>query len=129
MRVLADFREMRAFRDLILLLMQRAGAKLEISKIASEIGVSRETVYSFLSFLEATYLFTFSSHFQETLTEKSGGEIDFIVGQAAFEANLRGTEFDLARLRKTARSLGMKQHYLVTKHSSEKKSLIPALEL
>ena len=54
-RRLADFRHMSAFRDLLLLLMQRVGSKLEISKLASEIGVSRETVYSYLAFLEGSY--------------------------------------------------------------------------
>jgi predicted AAA+ superfamily ATPase len=54
-RKMADFRQMSAFRDLLLLLMQRVGSKLEISKLSSEIGVSRETVYSYLSFLEGSY--------------------------------------------------------------------------
>ena len=54
-RRLADFRQLSAFRDLLLLLMQRVGSKLEISKLASEIGISRETVYSYLAFLQGTY--------------------------------------------------------------------------
>ena len=54
-RKMADFRQMSAFRDMLLLLMQRVGSKLEISKLSSEIGVSRETVYSYLSFLEGSY--------------------------------------------------------------------------
>jgi hypothetical protein len=52
---LADFKELGKLRDLILLLANRIGSKIEISKIASEIGVSRETVYSYLNFLEKTY--------------------------------------------------------------------------
>ncbi|MCH8010919.1 MAG: ATP-binding protein [Candidatus Marinimicrobia bacterium] len=55
-RVMADFRRMSAFRDLLFLLMQRVGSKLEITKLSSEVGVSRETVYSYISFLEATYV-------------------------------------------------------------------------
>lgn len=54
-RRLADFRQMSAFRDMLLLLMQRVGSKLDISKLSSEIGVSRKTVYSYLSFLESSY--------------------------------------------------------------------------
>ncbi len=60
---LADFKEINIFRDLILLLMQRVGSKVEISKLASELGVSRETIYSYLSFLEGTYFFSFISPF------------------------------------------------------------------
>lgn len=52
---LADFREVGKLRDLILLLANRISSKIEISKIASEIGLSRETVYSYLNFLEKTY--------------------------------------------------------------------------
>ncbi|MCP5105178.1 MAG: ATP-binding protein [bacterium] len=52
---MADFRQMTAFRDLLLLLMQRTGSKLDITGLASEIGISRNTVYSYLSFLEKTY--------------------------------------------------------------------------
>jgi predicted AAA+ superfamily ATPase len=42
-------------RDTILLLAGRVGSKLEISKIALEVGVSRETIYSYINFLEKTY--------------------------------------------------------------------------
>jgi len=52
---LADFKESGKLRDLILLLTNRVGSKIEISKISSELGISRETVYSYLNFLEKTY--------------------------------------------------------------------------
>jgi uncharacterized protein len=52
---LADFRHMDQFRNLLLLLLQRVGAKLEPGKLASEVGVSRQTVYSYLAFLQGTY--------------------------------------------------------------------------
>jgi predicted AAA+ superfamily ATPase len=54
-KTLADFHQLGKLRDLILLLTGRAGSKMEISKAASELGLSRETVYSYLSFLEKTY--------------------------------------------------------------------------
>jgi predicted AAA+ superfamily ATPase len=54
-RALADFRNRTAFRDLLLLLMQRTGSKVEAAKLASEVGVVRPTVLSYLSFLEGTY--------------------------------------------------------------------------
>jgi len=64
-RSLADFRELNKLRDLILLLTNRVGSKIEISKIASEIGVSRETVYSYLNFLEKTYFIFLISPFSQ----------------------------------------------------------------
>ena len=52
---LADFRDISKLQETILLLFQRCGSKLNVSRISSELGISRETVYSYLSFLEATY--------------------------------------------------------------------------
>lgn len=52
---LGDFRRTNAIRDLILLLMERSGSRLDVQKLAKELGVVRETVNNFLSFLEGTY--------------------------------------------------------------------------
>ena len=60
-KTLAGFREVSSIRDLMLLLMQRVGSKLEIGKLASEVGVSRETVGNYLNFLESTYFVHFIS--------------------------------------------------------------------
>ncbi len=62
-KTLSDFRELGKMRDLILLLTGRAGAKLEISKVASEIGMARETVYAYLNFLEKTFFISLLSPF------------------------------------------------------------------
>jgi len=52
---LGDFRKTSSVRDLMLLLMQRAGSRVDIQKLSSELGVSRPTVYEYLAFLEGTY--------------------------------------------------------------------------
>lgn len=52
---LGDFKDGKSMRDFILLLAQRVGSKLDISKIASELGASRPTIYEYLAFLEGTY--------------------------------------------------------------------------
>ena len=73
-KALADFKHLHAFRELMLLLMQRVGSKLEIAKLASEIGVSRETVYSYLNFLEHTYFVHFITPYSKNVDrEISGG--------------------------------------------------------
>ena len=64
---LSDFRELRKLRDLIILLANRAGSKLEISKISCEIGISRETVYSYLGFLEKSYFISLVYPFSRSL--------------------------------------------------------------
>lgn len=72
-RTLADFRKIRKLRDLILLLANRVGSKIEISKISSEIGVSRETVYSYLDFLEKTYFIFLISPFSKSINGEVRG--------------------------------------------------------
>jgi hypothetical protein len=177
-KAISDFKNISTFRDLILLLLQRAGSRLEISKLSSEIGASRETVYSYLSFLQGTYfLFLVGSysksvdreissskkayicdcgilnHFAKVsegslfenavylnlrkygkiryFQKRSGAEIDFILPQesAAVEAKMSGSEREFEKLRSTAKSLGMKQSYIITKKFSDRKGLIPAQDL
>lgn len=55
---LSDYKKTSVVRDLILLLMQRIGSKVDVQKLSSELGVSRPTLYEYLSFLEDTYFIT-----------------------------------------------------------------------
>jgi uncharacterized protein len=52
---LGDFKRNEAIRDLMLLLMQRAGTKLDVQKISKELGVSRPTINEYISFLRDTF--------------------------------------------------------------------------
>jgi predicted AAA+ superfamily ATPase len=52
---LGDFRKNAMIRDLIVLLAQRIGSKLDIQMISKELGISRPTLYEYLSFLEGTF--------------------------------------------------------------------------
>lgn len=52
---LGDFRRNEAIRDLMLLLMQRLGSKLDIQNISRELGISRPTLSEYISFLEGIY--------------------------------------------------------------------------
>lgn len=52
---LGDFRKINVIRDLMLLLMERIGSKLDILKLSKELGVSRETIGNYIAFLEGTY--------------------------------------------------------------------------
>ena len=44
---LGDFRKNEVIRDLMLLLMQRLGSRLDIQKISKELGVSRPTLQDY----------------------------------------------------------------------------------
>lgn len=52
---IGGYRKNTVIRDLMLLLMERIGSKIDVSKLASEIGISRITLNEYLSFLEGTY--------------------------------------------------------------------------
>ncbi|MBI4691810.1 MAG: ATP-binding protein [Nitrospirae bacterium] len=52
---LGDFRRNDVIRDLMLLLMQSTGSKLDIQRISRDLKVSRPALYNYLAFLEGTY--------------------------------------------------------------------------
>lgn len=52
---LGDFKKNDVIRDLIFLLIERVGTKLDINKLSSELGISRITLNEYISFLEGTY--------------------------------------------------------------------------
>lgn len=52
---LSDFKKISKFRDLMLLLLERIGNKLDIQKLSQELGISRSVIYDYLNFLEGTY--------------------------------------------------------------------------
>lgn len=70
---LADFKDMSKLRDIILLLVPRVGSRIEIGKLANNLSVSRETVYSYLSFLEQTYFISFLSRYSKSIDRQAAG--------------------------------------------------------
>jgi len=72
-RTLADIKDVRVLRDVMLLLMQRTGTKLNINNISEEIGISRPTLYAYLSFLEATYFINLLSPFSRKVGQEVSG--------------------------------------------------------
>jgi len=52
---LSSFNKLDAFKRLIFLLLERVGSKLDITKLASLSGVSRDSVYSYISLLQGSY--------------------------------------------------------------------------
>lgn len=53
---LSDFRRKDKMRDLIFLLMERVGSKIDINKLSKELGITRNTTIDYLAFLRDTYL-------------------------------------------------------------------------
>lgn len=63
---LSDFKEISKLRDIILILANRIGSKLDITKIAGELSLSRETIYNYLYFLEKTYFISLISKYSKS---------------------------------------------------------------
>ncbi|MCM8810575.1 MAG: AAA family ATPase, partial [Candidatus Omnitrophica bacterium] len=72
-RSLSNFKNINKFRDTILLLAARCGSKIEISKISSKIGISRETLYSYITFLEKTYFISLVQPFSKSINGEVRG--------------------------------------------------------
>lgn len=70
---LADFKEISKLRDLILLLVPRLASKIDISKLGSELSLSRETIYAYLAFLEQTYFLSLVPRFSRSLDRQAAG--------------------------------------------------------
>lgn len=51
----SSFRKSEAIRDLMLLLMQRVGQKLDVQRLSEDIHLSRATTYEYISFLEKAH--------------------------------------------------------------------------
>lgn len=52
---LGDFRRNEVIRDLMLLLLQSTGSKIDIQKISRDLKISRPSLYDYIAFLEGTY--------------------------------------------------------------------------
>lgn len=70
---LADFRDLEMLRNFILLLVPRIGSKIDISKLSSELGISRATISNYFTFLESTYLITRLSRYSSSIDKMLSG--------------------------------------------------------
>lgn len=64
---LSGFKKVNEMRDLMLLLLGRVGSKLNITDLAKEIGVARETIDEYLYFLDASYFIKLVKPFSRSL--------------------------------------------------------------
>ena len=73
LRTLSDYKDIREFRDLILLLVPRVGSMLDISKLASELGVERAKIYGLLDFLQGTFFIHLLPKFSRSVDRSVAG--------------------------------------------------------
>jgi predicted AAA+ superfamily ATPase len=63
LRLLSDYADVRELRDLILLLVPRVGSMIDVTKLASELGVPRAKIYAYLEFLQGVFFIRLLSKF------------------------------------------------------------------
>ncbi|MFW5719818.1 MAG: ATP-binding protein [Candidatus Dojkabacteria bacterium] len=74
------FKNVSEVRDLILLVMQRVGQKIDVTKLASTLGVTRNRVYEYLYFLEQTFFITLLPQYSKSIDQSvAGGKKVFCV--------------------------------------------------
>ena len=107
-RTLADFKNINILRDLILLLLKRTGSKLEIDKISSELGISRPTVYSYISFLQGTYFIHLISPFTKNIDREVSGTKKIYICDNGIINNF--SKIDIGSLLENAVFLNLKKY-------------------
>ena len=74
-RALAELKDIRELRDLILLLAARNGNLLDVSKLSSELGVNRVKMYNYLEFLESIFFLRLLPKYSKSIDRSvSGGK-------------------------------------------------------
>ncbi|OGH87582.1 MAG: hypothetical protein A3J93_03600 [Candidatus Magasanikbacteria bacterium RIFOXYC2_FULL_42_28] len=73
LKILSDHKDIRELRDLLLLLVPRVGSMLDISKVASELGVERAKIYSYLEFLQGTFMIRLLPKFSKSIDRAVAG--------------------------------------------------------
>lgn len=90
---LGDFRNNQTIRDLMLLLMERIGSRVDISKLAAELNVSRPTVKEYLSFLEGTYFISLIPPYSRSRDVEIRGAPKVYCSDSGLVAQLTKVEF------------------------------------
>ncbi len=73
LQLLSDYKDIRELRDFILLLVPRVGSMLDITKIASELGVERAKIYAYLEFLQGTFFIRLVPKFSRSIDRAIAG--------------------------------------------------------
>ncbi|KKP88092.1 MAG: ATPase [Berkelbacteria bacterium GW2011_GWA2_35_9] len=73
LKILSDYKDIRDLRDLILLLAPRVGSLLDISKLASELGLDRPKIYSLLEMLQGTFFISLLPKYSKSIDRSVAG--------------------------------------------------------
>lgn len=73
LKILSDYKDIQELRDLLLLLVPRIGSMLDVTKLASELGINRLKVYQYLEFLQGTFVIKLLPRFAKGVDKTVAG--------------------------------------------------------
>ena len=73
LKILSDYKDIQELRDLLLLLVPRVGSLLDVTRIASELGVNRPKAYGYLEFLQGTFIIKLLSRYAKGVDRSVAG--------------------------------------------------------
>jgi uncharacterized protein len=71
--VFSELKDIKELRDLILLLAPRNGNILDVTRLASELGINRVKVYNYLEFLEGIFFLRLLPKFSSSIDRSVAG--------------------------------------------------------
>ncbi len=72
-KILSDIKDIREMRDLILMLVPRTGNLLDITRLSSELGVSRGKVYEYLELLQGVFFIKLIPKYSKSIDKTVAG--------------------------------------------------------
>lgn len=114
---LADFKDSSKIRNLILLLPNRISSKLDIAKISSELSISRDTVYSYLEFLEKTYFINLIPKHSASIDRSAAGSKKFFLCDCGL-AQMLG-QISVGQALENSVFQNLRPHYSLTYYSGK----------
>jgi predicted AAA+ superfamily ATPase len=72
-KILTDIKDIRELRDLILLLVPRAGNILDITKLSGELEINRVKLYSYIEFLQGVFFLDLIPKFSRSIDKTVAG--------------------------------------------------------
>lgn len=72
-KVFSELKDVREMRDMILLLGPRNGNILDVSRLASELGINRVKAYNYLEFLEGTFFLRLIPKYTKSIDRSIAG--------------------------------------------------------
>jgi uncharacterized protein len=73
LRILSDIKDIRELRDLIMLLVPRAGNILDVSRLSAELGINRVKTYQYLEFLQGVFFLHLIPKYSKSIDRSVAG--------------------------------------------------------